>query len=84
MDADKPNYINYFNWAMRNARKGSLIIADNVIRNGKVLDENSQDEKVIGVQAYNKMLSENNQVDSSILQQIGVKEYDGMAISLVK
>lgn len=84
MDADKPNYIAYFNWALKHSRKGSLIVADNVIREGKVLNENSSDEKVIGVRAYNQMLSENNQVTSSILQQVGIKDYDGIAISVVK
>jgi len=84
MDADKPNYVAYFKWALKHSRKGSLIVADNVIRNGKVLDENSNDEKVIGVRNYNEMLSKNNQVTSSILQQVGIKDYDGMAISIVK
>lgn len=84
MDADKPNYVAYFNWALKHARKGSLIVADNVIRDGKVLDGNSNDEKVIGVRNYNKMLSKNNQVISSILQQVGTKDYDGIALSMVK
>lgn len=84
MDADKPNYVNYFNWALRNARPGSLIVADNVIRDGKILDTKSRDEKVIGVQHYLRMLAENDQVISSVLQQVGEKDYDGIAISLVK
>jgi len=84
MDADKPNYVAYFDWALKNARKGSLIIADNVIRDGKVLDENSSDEKVVGVRAYNQMLAKNNKVISSVLQQVGIKDYDGIAISLVQ
>ncbi|WP_282042696.1 O-methyltransferase [Winogradskyella flava] len=84
MDADKPNYVAYFDWALKNARKGSLIIADNVIREGKVLDQNSTDEKVVGVRAYNQMLAKNNKVVSSVLQQVGIKDYDGIAISLVK
>ncbi len=84
MDADKPNYVAYFEWALKHARKGSLIVADNVIREGKVLNENSKDEKVIGVRNYNKMLSESKYVTSSILQQVGIKEYDGIAISIVK
>lgn len=83
MDADKPNYIAYFEWALQHSRKGSIIVADNVIREGKVLDPDSIDEKVIGVRNYNKMLSENNRVTSSILQQVGIKDYDGMAISIV-
>ena len=84
MDADKPKYVAYFEWALKHSRKGSLIVADNVIRDGKVLDENSKDEKVIGVRNYNQMLSKNNQVISSILQQVGIKDYDGIAISIVK
>ncbi len=84
MDADKPNYVAYFEWALKHSRKGSLIVADNVIRDGKVLDENSKDEKVIGVRNYIEMLSKNDQVTSSILQQVGIKDYDGMAISIVK
>lgn len=83
MDADKPNYVNYFHWALSHSRKGSLIIADNVIREGKVLDTKSTDEKVIGVRAYNQMLAQNSQVVSSVLQQVGIKDYDGIAISLV-
>lgn len=84
MDADKPNYVNYFDWALRHSRKGSLILADNVIRDGKVLNADSQDEKVMGVRAYNAMLAQQNQVTSSVLQQVGIKDYDGMAISVVK
>ncbi|PID99511.1 methyltransferase [Candidatus Saccharibacteria bacterium] len=84
MDADKPNYVAYFEWALRHARTGSLIVADNVVRDGKVLDENSKDEKVVGVRKYIEMLSKNDQVTSSILQQVGVKDYDGIAISVVK
>ncbi len=84
MDADKPNYVAYFEWALKHSRKGSLIVADNVIRDGKVLDENSKDEKVIGVRNYLEMLSKNDHVISSVLQQVGVKDYDGVAISVVK
>lgn len=83
MDADKPNYVNYFRWALRHSRKGSVILADNVIREGKVLDENSTDEKVKGVREYLEMLSDCPEVTSSILQQVGLKEYDGLAISVV-
>jgi caffeoyl-CoA O-methyltransferase len=84
MDADKPNYVAYFNWALKHARKGSLIVADNVIRDGKILDKNSTDEKVVGVRNYTQMLSENDRVTSSVLQQVGIKDYDGIAISVVK
>lgn len=84
MDADKPNYVNYFNWALKMGRKGSLIIADNVIREGKVLDTLSEDEKVIGVRNYLDMLSKNTSVHSSVLQTVGAKEHDGMAVSVIR
>ena len=83
IDADKPPYTEYFQWAVKLARPGALIIADNVIREGKILDTNSEDEKVIGVQRFNKMLATNSDVTATILQTIGIKGYDGMAIALV-
>ncbi|MEM8831780.1 MAG: O-methyltransferase [Cyanobacteria bacterium P01_G01_bin.19] len=83
IDADKPPYTEYFQWAVKLARPGALIIADNVIREGKILDTNSEDEKVIGVQRFNEMLATNPDVTATILQTIGIKGYDGMAIAVV-
>ncbi len=83
IDADKPPYTEYFDFALQLSRPGTLIICDNVIREGKVLDNNTTDEKVQGVQRLNKMLSENKKVTATILHSIGVKEYDGMAIAVV-
>lgn len=83
IDADKPPYTQYFEFALQLSRPGTIIICDNVIREGKVLDNHSSDEKVQGVQRFNKMLSENKNVTSTILHTVGVKEYDGMAISVV-
>jgi len=83
IDADKPPYTEYFNYALQLSRPGTLIVCDNVIRAGKVLDENSTDEKVQGVKRLNKMLSENKKVTATILHSTGVKEYDGMAIAVV-
>ena len=83
IDADKPPYTEYFKWAVQLARPGSLIVADNVIREGKVLDRNSTDEKVLGVQRFNQMLAKNSDVTATILQTIGIKGYDGMAIAIV-
>ncbi len=84
IDADKPPYTEYFEMALQLCRKGSLIIADNVIREGKVLDGNSTDEKVKGVQQFNKMLSQNEKVTATIMQTIGSKEHDGIALAVVK
>jgi caffeoyl-CoA O-methyltransferase len=84
IDADKPPYTEYFEWALKLSRPGTIIVADNVIREGKVLDQHTTDEKVLGVQRFNKMLSENKQVVATIFQTIGDKEHDGMAMAVVK
>ncbi|SCY36683.1 O-methyltransferase [Flavobacterium caeni] len=83
IDADKPPYLEYFQMALKMSRKGSIIICDNVIRNGKVLDEDSTDEKVRGVQRLNDFLKNCDQVTATILQTVGTKEYDGMLIAVV-
>jgi predicted O-methyltransferase YrrM len=83
IDADKPPYTEYFQMALKMSRPGTIIIADNVVRNGKVLDENTTDEKVQGVQRFNKMLADCPGITATILQTVGVKEYDGMAIAVV-
>lgn len=83
IDADKPPYVEYFEWAVQLSRPGSFIIADNVIREGKVLDSNSSDEKVKGVQRLNKMLQHYDKVTATILPTLGAKEYDGMVVAVV-
>lgn len=82
IDADKPPYTEYFQKAIKLGRKGTIIVADNVIRNGQVLDPNSPDEKVQGVQRLNKMLEDCPDVTATILQTVGVKEYDGMVVAV--
>lgn len=83
IDADKPPYAEYFQTALRLSRPGTVIICDNVIREGKVLDENSDDDRVRGVRRLNQLLSESKAVSATILQTVGCKEYDGMAIAVV-
>jgi predicted O-methyltransferase YrrM len=83
IDADKPPYTEYFEWALKLSRPGTLIVADNVIREGKVLDDDCPDERVTGVKRFNKALAENKQVTATIIQTVGSKEHDGMAIAIV-
>ncbi len=83
IDADKPPYTEYFTYALKLSRPGTIIICDNVIRSGKILENDTQDEKVQGVQRFNKMLSENQYVTATIIPTVGIKEYDGMAIAVV-
>ena len=80
IDADKPPYTEYFEWALKLSKPGTLIVADNVIRDGKVLDDNSEDETVKGIQRFNRSLAKTKGVTATIIQTVGVKDYDGMAI----
>lgn len=84
IDADKTPYVEYFQWSLKLSRKGTLIITDNVIREGKVLDENHSDEMVKGAKRFNTMLGSNEETLSTIIQTVGLKDHDGMAISVVK
>jgi caffeoyl-CoA O-methyltransferase len=83
IDADKPPYTEYFQWALRLSRPGTLLIFDNVIREGKVLDPLSDDPAVQGVQRFNQALAAEPRVSATILANVGIKKYDGMAIALV-
>lgn len=84
IDADKPPYTEYFEWALKLSRPGTLIIADNVIREGKVLNQQSPDEMVTGVKRFNQALAANPAVTATIIQTVGAKEHDGMALAIVK
>jgi caffeoyl-CoA O-methyltransferase len=84
IDADKPPYAEYLRWSIRLARPGSLIVADNVVREGAVLDGDSKDERVKGIRRFNEELAANPAVTATIVQSVGVKGYDGMAIALVR
>ncbi len=83
IDADKPPYAQYYEWALQLSRPGTLIIFDNVIRDGKVLDPTSTDAAVIGVQQLNQVLAADERVTATIMTTVGLKDYDGMAIVLV-
>ena len=83
IDADKPPYAEYFKMALQLSRPGTLIIADNVIREGKVLDNDSKDETVMGAHRFNKLLGNTVEVTATIIQTVGSKEHDGMALAVV-
>jgi caffeoyl-CoA O-methyltransferase len=83
IDADKPPYTEYFQWSLKLSHPGTLIVADNVIREGKVLDADSTDEMVIGVQRFNTFLASSKAVTATIIQTVGSKMHDGIALAVV-
>ena len=80
IDADKPNNPDYLNWALKLSRCGTLIIADNVVRNGTVIDPTSNDSNVQGVRRFNELLASEPRVSATAIQTVGSKGYDGFAL----
>jgi predicted O-methyltransferase YrrM len=83
IDADKPNNPNYFAWALKLARKGSVIIVDNVVREGAVVDANSKDPRVQGTRRLFEMLAAEPRVSATAIQTVGSKGYDGFALAIL-
>ena len=83
IDADKPGNPEYFSWALKLARVGSVIVVDNVVREGEVIDASSTDPAVQGVRRLNELLAAEPRVSATALQTVGSKGYDGFAIALV-
>lgn len=83
IDADKENIPEYFDWAVRLSRAGSLIVVDNVVREGAVLDAESQDTAVRGVRRFMDQLGDDDRVSATVLQTVGSKKYDGFALAVV-
>jgi predicted O-methyltransferase YrrM len=83
IDADKEGYPDYLAWALKLSRRGSLIIADNVVRKGAVVDAASDDPLVQGVRRFNEMLAAEPRVSATAMQTVGSKGHDGFAIALV-
>ncbi|EFI66385.1 O-methyltransferase mdmC [Lysinibacillus fusiformis ZC1] len=70
-------------WALKLANSGALIIADNVVRNGEVTNENSEDERVRGVQEFMDLVKANPRIEATAIQTVGVKGYDGFVLAVV-
>jgi predicted O-methyltransferase YrrM len=83
IDADKPGYSDYLQWSLKLARRGTLMIADNVVRKGEVADPASTDANVQGIRRFNDLLAAEKRVSTTVLQTVGSKGYDGLALILV-
>jgi len=84
IDADKENIPEYFTWSLKLARPGSMIIVDNVIRDGEVVNARSKDPSVKGVRRFNEMLKSEKRVSATSIQTVGVKGYDGFTLALIE
>lgn len=82
VDADKPNTAAYFDWSVRLCRPGGLIIVDNVVRKGDVLNADSDDPAVQGMRTFLDRLGQEKRVNAAALQTVTSKSYDGFAIAL--
>jgi predicted O-methyltransferase YrrM len=83
IDADKENNTGYFEWSLKLSHPDSLIFVDNVIRDGDVVDPNSTDPMVQGVQRLNQFLAKETRVIATTIQTVGAKGYDGFTLALV-
>jgi len=83
IDADKQNIPTYFEWALKLSRPGTLIIVDNVVRDGAVIDADSSDPSVQGVRRFVELLGTESSASGTAIQTVGIKGYDGFAIVLV-
>jgi predicted O-methyltransferase YrrM len=84
IDADKQNNANYVRAAIGLARSGALIVVDNVVREGRVLDAQSEDSAVQGTRRLFDMLAEEPRLEATAIQTVGQKKWDGFVIAVVK
>lgn len=83
IDADKPNNPYYLQWALKYSRPGTLIIGDNVVRDGEVTNPNSTDARVQGVRRFIEMMHNDPRLTVTALQTVGIKGWDGFTLAWV-
>ncbi len=83
VDADKASIPEYFEWSLKLTAPGSVIIVDNVIRDGAIIDLESTDPNIIGIRRFNEMVAAESRVSATAIQTVGLKGYDGFAFLLV-
>jgi predicted O-methyltransferase YrrM len=84
IDADKANYPGYLEWSLKLSHPGTLIIGDNVVRDGKVIDPNEPDPNIQGVRRMNEIIAAEPRLVATAIQTVGSKGYDGFMIAIVK
>lgn len=84
IDADKVSYPDYLEWAIRLSHPGSLIIGDNVVRDGEVTNPDSADENIPAIRRFNDLVASDDRLEATALQLVGAKGWDGMAFAVVR
>jgi predicted O-methyltransferase YrrM len=84
IDADKQNYPGYLEWSLKLSRPGTVLIGDNVVRAGGILDPSSEDGVIQGVRRFYDLLTDEPRVDATAIQTVGGKGHDGFALGLVE
>ncbi len=83
IDADKPGYVDYFDWSLKLARPGTLIFADNVVRSGNVADPQHRDANVQAARRFHERVAAEPRVQATVMQTVGAKGYDGFTLAVV-
>lgn len=84
IDANKDQNPDYLLAALQLSRKGTVIVADNVIREGAIIDETNSDQRIQGIRRFNDLVAQHPQLTATTLQTVGAKGYDGFTLALVK
>ena len=84
IDADKQGYPDYLRLVLPLLRTGSVIVADNVVRQGAVADDNSDDDRVLGVQEFLRLVGDEDRLDATVIQTVGAKGYDGFLLAVLR
>lgn len=84
LDADKPSNPIYLEWAIKLSHPGTVIIGDNVIRDGAIIDANDSDPSVVGTRLFLEKLGAHPRLDATAIQTVGTKGHDGFALAIVK
>jgi predicted O-methyltransferase YrrM len=84
IDADKPSNPDYLEWSLKLSRPGTVIICDNVVRDGAVVNAQTQDRTIVGVRRYFDLVSQNPRLSATAIQTVGSKGYDGFSLAVVQ
>ena len=83
IDADKPSNPEYLQWALKLSRPGTVIVTDNVVRDGRVADADSTDPDILATRRFAEILAAEPRLSATALQTVGIKGYDGFTIAFV-